>query len=107
MKLKVKNILKSDKKIKLYDGTIYVLKVNDEKVIGNYSDYKHDEIFKLLKTGFEVSKIDDEYVKDYMIIDSDVKMSSKGNSSNDNEINNTNENKPKKRRGRPPKNKSE
>lgn len=107
MKLKVKNILKSNKTIKLYDGTSYVLKVNDEKVIGNYSDYKREEIFKLLKTGFEVSKIEDEYVKDYMLIENDAKMSSKDDSLDIKEINNIDENKPKKRRGRPPKNKSE
>ena len=65
-------------------------------------------IFKLLKTGFEVSKILEENIKDYMRIETipeSSQTSSKIKTETTNETNNVDDEKPKKRRGRPPKNK--
>ena len=105
--IKVKNILGKNKNITLLNGDTYNLKDKDEKIIGEYSDDVKPIIFKLLKTGFEVSKILEENIQDYMKIDTSLESSQM--SSNDEQEtlnnNNSNEEKPKKRRGRPPKNK--
>ena len=94
--IKVKNILGKNKVITLLNGDKYTLKNKDERPI----------IFELLKTGFEVSKILEENIRDYMKIE--TILESTKTSSNDkkeivNETNNVNEEKPKKKRGRPPK----
>ena len=106
--IKVKNILDKDKNITLLDGSEYLLKNKDEKIIGEYSDEAKPIIFKLLKTGFEVSKILEEHIKEHMMVDTIVTNTqtvSKNKKEKSNGINNVNEEKPKKRRGRPPKNK--
>ena len=106
--IKVKNILGKNKEITLLNGDKYLLKNKDEKIIGKYSEDAKPVIFKLLKTGFEVSKILEENIKDYMKIETIpeiTKTSSKIKKETTNETNNINEEKPKKRRGRPPKNK--
>ena len=99
MNLKVKNTFKTDKKIKLINGIEYTLKSGDEKIVGKYKDVNNSYIFNLLKTGFEVSKISDEYVKDYMKIEDNISI----------KVNNTIDisdkiEKPKRKRGRPRKN---
>lgn len=104
--IKVKNILGKNKIITLLNGDKYTLKNKDEKIIGEYSDDVRPIIFELLKTGFEVSKILEENIRDYMKIE--TILESTKTSSNDkkeivNETNNVNEEKPKKKRGRPPK----
>lgn len=106
--IKVKNILGKNKEITLLDGTKYTLKDKDEKVIGFYSDDVKPIIFKLLKAGFEVSKILEENIQDYMKIEttsSVTKTVSKVKKEKTNETNKDDNEKPKKRRGRPPKNK--
>ena len=106
--VKVKNNLGKNKEIELLDGTKYILNNNDEKIIGTYSDDMKPQIFKLLKAGFIVSKILEENVSDDMKINTiakDTETSSKMKNEQTNEITNINENLPKKRRGRPPKNK--
>lgn len=108
--IKVKNILGKDKKIQLVDESTYTLKNKEEKVIGEYSLDTHPLIFKLLKTGFEVSKIAEENIQDYMKIDTIVEStqtSSKRKKESTDKTNNVLEEKPKKRRGRPPKNKTQ
>lgn len=106
--IKVKNNLGKDKKIKLINGDNYTLKDKDEKIIGTYSKDNLSIIFTLLKQGFEVSKILEENIKDYMKIETiTTDATTVSNIKNEvvNEINNDNIEKPKKRRGRPPKNK--
>lgn len=106
--VKVKNILGKNKEITLLDGTKYSLKDKDEKIIGEYSEDVKPEIFKLLKAGFEVAKILEEHIKDHMMIDttsSNTRTASKPKKEKTNETNKVDEEKPKKRRGRPPKNK--
>lgn len=106
--IKVKNILGKHKDITLLDGTKYNLKDKDEKIIGEYSDDVKPIIFKLLKTGFEVSKILEEHIRDYMRIETileDTQTVSNDKTENINNVNTLNEEKPKKKRGRPPKNK--
>ena len=106
--IKVKNILGKNKKITLLNGTEYILKDKDEKIIGFYSDDAKPIIFNLLKNGFEVSKILEENIQDYMKIETTseiTKTVSKDKKDKTNKINNIVEEKPKKRRGRPPKNK--
>ena len=68
MYIKVKNTFNSNKDIILTNGTKYVLNKGDEKIVGEYSEYLNNYIFKLLKKGFEVAKIEKEYIKDHMII---------------------------------------
>lgn len=107
--IKVKNILGKNKEITLLDGSKYLLKDKDEKIIGDYSNESKPIIFKLLKSGFEVSKILKENIQEYMIIKSIKNVTQ---TVSDEIINDTNkdiksdEEKPKKRRGRPPKNKN-
>lgn len=106
--IKVKNILGKNKEIALLDGTTYLLKDKDEKVIGLYSDKMKPIIFKLLKNGFEVSKILEDNIKDYMRIETisgDTQTVSKMKKEKSNETNKVDGEKPKRRRGRPPKNK--
>lgn len=107
--IKVKNILGKNKEITLLDNSKYTLKDKDEKIIGEYSIDKHPIIFKLLKAGFEVSKILEENIKDCMLIEtesSNEKTSSRVKEKITNKDNKDEVEKPKKRRGRPPKNKS-
>lgn len=68
MKLKVKNTLNKDIRIKLLNGTDYLLKVKDEKIVGNYSEDAKPMIFKYLKKELEVSKISEENIKEHMLI---------------------------------------
>ena len=106
--IKVKNNLGKNKEITLINGDKYILKDKDEKIIGFYSDDARPIIFKLLKAGFEVSKMLEEHVQDYMKIETvsnDVKTDSSNLKENDNKSNSLIEEKPKKKRGRPPKNK--
>lgn len=106
--IKVKNILGKDKNITLLDGSKYILKNKDEKIIGEYSQETHNIIFKLLKSGFEVSKILEENIQEYMRIETTLESSqtvSEIKKETTNRNNNENEEMPKKRRGRPPKNK--
>lgn len=106
--IKVKNILGKNKDIILLDGTKYTLKNNDEKIIGEYSDDARPIIFKLLKAGFEVSKILEEYIQDHMKIETTLESSQTSpeiKKEINNETNIVDDEKPKKRRGRPPKNK--
>lgn len=104
MKIKVKNIHKKDKTIKLLNGESYTIKVNNEKIVGDYSDDARKYIFDLLKKGFEVSKISEEYVKDNMIISNHTEMTSEPSNIKANINTNETENKPKRKRGRPKKN---
>lgn len=106
--IKVKNVLGKNKEITLLNGNKYTLKDKDEKVIGLYSDDAKPIIFKLLKAGFEVSKILEENIQDYMKIETSLEITktvSKTKKEKSNEINKVDEEKPKRRRGRPPKNK--
>lgn len=106
--IKVKNILGKNKEITLLNGNKYVLKNKDEKIIGEYSDDSKPIIFQLLKKGFEVSKILEENIYDYMKIETiteDTQTSSNVQKNLTNKTNNDIDDKPKKRRGRPPKNK--
>ncbi len=105
--IKVKNTFNSNKVIELTNGTKYTLTVGAEKIVGEYSDYLNSYIFKLLKTGFEVSKIEDIYVKDYMLISEGSEKVSKDLNKEVNDVNNENIVKPKRKRGRPRKVKSE
>lgn len=105
--IKVKNVLGKNKDITLLDGTQYNLKDKSEKIIGEYSDDVRPIIFKLLKSGFEVSKILEENIQEHMKIETNPESSqtsSKTTQKASNKIINDEE-KPKKRRGRPPKNK--
>ena len=105
--IKVKNILGKNKDITLLNGVKYNLKNKDEKIIGEYSDDVKPIIFKLLKTGFEVSKVLEEHIQEHMKIETNPE-SSQTSSKIKKEITNkdtTLEEKPKKKRGRPPKNK--
>lgn len=104
--LKVKNNLGKNKEIKLLDGTKYTLKDKDEKIIGKYSDDIISEIFKLLKSGLEVAKILPENIKEEWLINNNpeiTKSPSETILNSSNEINKEVNDKPKKRRGRPPK----
>ena len=98
--IKVKNILGKDKDITLINGTKYTLKNKDEKIIGEYSDDIRPIIFKLLKAGFEVSKVLEEHIQDYMKIETipeSSQTSSNPKKEINNETNNIDEEKPKKR----------
>ena len=106
--IKVKNILGKDKEITLLNGNKYTLKDKDEKIIGFYSDNAKTIIFNLLKCGFEVSKILEENIQEHMKIDTIVespKTVSSDTLETNNKSNNETDEKPKKRRGRPRKNK--
>ena len=105
MFIKVKNTFNTNKEITLTDGTKYKLPVGSEKIVGEYSEYLNNYIFKLLKTGFEESKIEKEYIKDYMLISEGSEKPSKDINEKSNKDNNVNI-KPKRKRGRPRKNES-
>ena len=105
MKIKVKNVFNIDKKIKLLNGDQYTIKSNAEKIVGDYSDESRLYIFDLLKKGFEVSKIENENVLDHMLISEGSRMTSDVNLDESNINNNEVIEKPKKKRGRPKKQK--
>jgi|GEM_PF-5153882 len=104
MKIKVKNILDKDKSIELCTGEKYLLKLNEEKIIGDYDDKYRPLIFSLLQKGLEVSKINNEDVKDFMLINMTSSMTL-DESSKDININTHTEQTPPKKRGRPSKKK--
>lgn len=104
MFIKVKNTFNMDKQITLVDGTKYTLPKNSEKIVGEYSICLNNYIFKLLKAGFEVAKIEKEYIKDYMLISEGSEIISKENNDETNKDNNDKDEKPKRKRGRPKKN---
>lgn len=106
MYIKVKNTFNSNKEITLTDGTAYKLAVGSEKIVGEYSEYLNHYIFKLLKAGFEVSKIEKEHIKDYMLISEGSEKPSKDIDKKSNINNNHNNIQPKRKRGRPRKNES-
>ena len=62
MKLKVKNISNKTKTLKLLDDTSTKLQPNEELIVGNYSNDCYEYIFNTLKKGFEVSKVEDDYI---------------------------------------------
>lgn len=106
MFIKVKNTFNTNKEITLTDGTKYKLAVGSEKIVGEYSEYLNHYIFKLLKAGFEVSKIEKEYIKDHMLISEGSENPSKDINKKSNKDNNDVNMKPKRKRGRPRKNES-
>ncbi|MDY5929913.1 MAG: hypothetical protein SPJ27_07755 [Candidatus Onthovivens sp.] len=67
MKILVKNKLGKDKTITLANGEKYLLKNGEQKIIGDYLD-SDNLIYKLLTSGLNVSKIEDENIKPEMII---------------------------------------
>ena len=98
--IKVKNILGKNKEIVLLNGEKYTLKDKDEKIIGYYSKDADTLIFKLLKTGFEVSKILEENIQEHMKIESVLEITQTVSSDNIKDSNKTNtiiEEKPKKK----------
>lgn len=64
MKLKVKNIFTTKKKIKLLSNEEIILQPKEEILVGNYSDSLEvkNYIFNMLKKGFELSKVDDNFI---------------------------------------------
>ena len=68
MKIWVKNKLWKDKTITLANGEKYLLKNGEQKIIGDYLD-SDNLIYKLLTSGLNVSKIEDENIKPEMIIE--------------------------------------
>ena len=104
MYIKVKNTFNSNKDIILTNGTKYVLNKSNEKIVGEYSEYLNNYIFKLLKKGFEVEKKEKEYIKDHMIITESSEKPSDESSNKSNINTKIDETKPKKKRGRPKKN---
>ena len=100
MKIKVKNISNKEKKLKLLNDEIVIIKSNQELIIGDYSEESRSYIFNLLKKGFEVSKVED----DYIIKSEGSGMSSEESLEETNKDNNQLEEKSKKKRGRPRKN---
>ena len=64
MKLKVKNIFTTKKKIKLLSNEEAILQPKEEILVGNYSDSLEvkNYIFNMLKKGFELSKVDDNFI---------------------------------------------
>lgn len=99
MQLKVKNTLGKNKNITLVNGDLYELKKDEEKIVGEYSEEIHGYIFNLLKAGFKVCKV----INNTSLDDSKLKSEKKTNKNNkDNNI--EVKDKPKRKRGRPPKN---
>ena len=62
MKLKVKNATNKNKKLINLNNESITLQSNSEIILGDYSDNQYDYIFKLLQKGFEVSKVEDNYI---------------------------------------------
>ena len=87
MKIKVKNTFNSTKEITFLDGTKHSLKTGESILVGDYSDETRLYIFNMLKKGYEVSKVNDDFA---------LKTKSE-------EITHIIESPPKKKRGRPKK----
>lgn len=61
MKIKVKNTFKTAKDITFLDSSKHTLKSEESVIVGDYSDKSRPYIFNLLKKGFEVSKVNDDF----------------------------------------------
>lgn len=88
MKIKVKNTFNSTKEITFLDGTKHSLKTGESILVGDYSDEARLYIFNMLKKGYEVSKVNDDFILETKSEDTTPEVI---------------ESPPKKKRGRPKK----
>ena len=90
MKIKVKNTSKKNVTITTFDGTKTTLKPAQQLLVGPYDIQYRDQLYKLLNNdNLYVSEVADDFVLEPLEQDSQVVVD-----------------KPKKKRGRPPKKKS-